>query len=392
MRLCRVRIALCVAATLGSALVASPGNAAEIFENLVFTSAAVLDVDPSSRSVGMGGASTAVFWGDGPNDWANPALLGTARGIRYVGTDVERAPDSFLGSNFRSQRLILGGGGVGVALTGEPINGLGEQRLESSTITFDDGSGGIESIQFKQTERSWGAGISLAQGFGSLARWRGHEAPAWTRRGDVAFGLNRKTVADYSADPANPDRLTAYDWGALARAWAPLRHTLGSLPRRFELAYALAVVNANDAGPNYAPTARQHRNGAAMRMSVDDPETMSKRLPAWLAPGVSQLASLGIAYDISHITAGSRDSRGWSINSWGAELSLGGLLFARVGGAHNSGTSSTNNTWGLGAVLPIGHWGAVHYDYARVDRPFGGPMAPQSWAVVVDPVAIARGL
>src|SRR5437016_1649618 len=47
------------------------------------TASTVLDLDPSIRAAGAGGASNAVFWGGDPDIWANPALLGYARGLRY---------------------------------------------------------------------------------------------------------------------------------------------------------------------------------------------------------------------------------------------------------------------------------------------------------------------
>ena len=42
-----------------------------------------MDIDLSIRSAGMAGASNAVFWGGSLNHWANPAVLGYTRGIRY---------------------------------------------------------------------------------------------------------------------------------------------------------------------------------------------------------------------------------------------------------------------------------------------------------------------
>ena len=395
MRMLSVRRVFGVAAAIGCTLAAAPAHAASIFDNLVFyTSGAVLDVDPSPRSVGMGGASTAVFWGEGPNDWANPALLGNARGIRLVGSTRDIAPGQIYESSFRSQRLTLGAGGIGVSLMGEPFKGTGAQRLESPPIDFliiSPYDTTALSLHSKETERSWGVGASLAESFESLARWRGHEAPAWTQRVDVAFGLNRKTIADYLLDPANPERLVAYDWGALARASLPLRRMLASHPGSIDVSIATAMLNANDAKSDGAPTARQQRTGGAVRTSIDTPGAMVRRVPKWLSPGMKSLASVALAYDATRVSAGGSSRGRYAVNAWGVELALGGLLFGRVGGSHSSmGSGSTNHTWGAGAALPFGRWGAAHYDYAHVDRPYGGPLTPQSWAVVVDPVAIAR--
>lgn len=393
MRLRNAWIALGVAVTLGSASVATPAHAADIFEDIRVTSAPLLDIDPSVRSVAMGGASTAVFWGDGVNHWANPALLGTASGVRFDASDVSLLPEVFPGFKFRTRRVTLGYGGLGVALAGQPFDGLGEQRLEYNAPPGDYFPGGTSVLYPEETERSWGAGLSLAQGLESLARWRGNEAPNWARRSDVAFGLNRKTVTDNTLEPENPQRVVAYDWGTLARTSIPLRRTLGSHPGSLDVAIAAAMLNANDARIYGDPTARQQRIGGAVRTSMDVPESMAKRMPAWLSPGVTSLASVALAYDATRVSAGGSPRGRSNVNAWGVELGLGGLLFGRLGGSHNSiGSGSTNNTWGLGAALPLGRLAAVHYDYARVDRPFGGHMAPQSWAVVVDPVAIAKRL
>ncbi len=122
MRVRSAVIALCVAATLGCAFTPGAAHAADIFENVRATSAPVLDIDPSVRSVAMGGATTAVFWGDGVNHWANPALLGTVSGVRFDASDVSLLPEVFPGFKFRTRRLTVGYGGLGVALAGEPFD------------------------------------------------------------------------------------------------------------------------------------------------------------------------------------------------------------------------------------------------------------------------------
>jgi hypothetical protein len=45
--------------------------------------AIVLEIDPSVRDAGMGGAAAASFWTNGEASWCNPALLGSVRGIGY---------------------------------------------------------------------------------------------------------------------------------------------------------------------------------------------------------------------------------------------------------------------------------------------------------------------
>ena len=126
---------------------------------------------------------------------------------------------------------------------------------------------------------------------------------------------------------------------------------------------------------------------------MDVPAAISRRMPSWLAAGIPSLVSVGFAYDANHVKAGSSPRRGYNLNASGIELAVAGILFGRVGRTNNSlGTGTTNRTWGIGAALPIGRWGALHYDYANVDREFGGRLTPESWSVEVNPIAIATDM
>jgi hypothetical protein len=74
----RHRAALAASVMAGAIAMAAPARALTLGP-----AASEFGIDPSMRSQAMGGASGAVFWGRGPNDWANPALLGLAEGITY---------------------------------------------------------------------------------------------------------------------------------------------------------------------------------------------------------------------------------------------------------------------------------------------------------------------
>src|SRR5437016_6143876 len=77
-----VTCSLALLAILGQAL---PSHAQD--------AARVPHLDPSVRSVGMGGSSTAVLWGDDMDFWANPALLGAVHGFGYAWSSTPLAPD-----------------------------------------------------------------------------------------------------------------------------------------------------------------------------------------------------------------------------------------------------------------------------------------------------------
>ena len=97
MRVWNRMFAIGLVSAMGCGAWLSASNAADSFEDIVATSAPVLDIDPSLRSVGMGGASTAVFWGNNPNHWANPALLGSVTGVRFEASDVSLLPEALPG-------------------------------------------------------------------------------------------------------------------------------------------------------------------------------------------------------------------------------------------------------------------------------------------------------
>ena len=80
-----------------------------------------LDLGVSIRAAGMGQASNAVFWGDGLDQWANPALLGYQRGIRYEWGKTQLVPGLLNDVFFKTNVIKLGGGGFGVSLSGKPL-------------------------------------------------------------------------------------------------------------------------------------------------------------------------------------------------------------------------------------------------------------------------------
>ena len=225
------RPATALAVVLLIVLAPAAGRAANIFENLSLTSAPSLDLDPSVRSAGMGSAATALAWGVDPNDWANPALLGLAEGLRYTQGDTRLYPDLDPGVRFTSQRFVLGHGGFGLALSGQPVSGLGGSKLDYGAITVH---GPYVPVTFHALERvrDWGVGVSA----GALARTLG-TAPAWARYADLAVGYQQRTVQS-EGGPLGTARATASDLGMLVRRHAaaacrgPRRATRGRLRLR----------------------------------------------------------------------------------------------------------------------------------------------------------------
>src|SRR2546423_802341 len=78
-----------------------------------------MDFDLSIASAGMGGASNGVFWGD-IDYWGNPALLGYARGLRYLHTRSQLVPGLATDVFLNSDATQVGYGGLRFVSAGEP--------------------------------------------------------------------------------------------------------------------------------------------------------------------------------------------------------------------------------------------------------------------------------
>lgn len=356
---------------------APPARPAMIFEDL--RSASSLAVDPSTRAVGMGGAGTAVFWGD-VDPWANPALLGGVRGVRY-----ERDTGDLAGTDLRTGRFVAGGAGIGFATSGRPAHGLGEQRLE-----LDGDIGGTPFSTFERV-RAWNLGASLAGVCRALARRTGGEPPAFTRHFDVALGYGQNAVDEgttFAGTSVNVGPAVVHDLGVLVTGgWDAGR--LGARRLRVESAAGFSshnVTNAGLEGPlssRVIPAVRQTRGGVAVRGALSA-QVAADGKRAWLAAALQPVVALGLAYDPVWNEFGVATPT-QTANEWGAELAVMNVAFARVGLATSEGTSQT--TWGLGAALPLGRYGRAGYEHARST----GDLPDQTrdrWSVWVDPVAI----
>ena len=304
----KTQAALCSVALAAMMLVA-PGSAraANIFEH-VSTSAGLLDFDPSPRSSSMADAGTAMFWGTDPNGWANPALLGYARGLCWE--QGGRSLDGDLVIKTRS--TTFGWGGVGFSAMGQPFEGLGHVEMGGGI------SGGGVEVTFDDRVRSWGVGVSAAHALAMLAAARGRPAPAWTHDLDVAIGFAEKrdqvdfTNSDQSGTSRSSEHTTADDLGLLACAGRNLRWgALGA--GRIDGAFGFAAINVNAPKMGSLPTARDWRYGLAFRAVFDGPRRWPG-LPEWLASGLAPLVSGGRrrgrrAHDEGHLSRASLQPR-----------------------------------------------------------------------------------
>lgn len=363
-----------VTGALASFVLASPVRAANIFGNAGLTVVGFA-VDPSVRSQAMGGASGAVFWGQNPNYWANPALLGFVEGIAY-----EDAARGTFASDSKARRLTLGYGGVGLATAGPPFSGLAQ--FESSLFLSVSGLGDFDVSEETQ---SWGMGLSVSRILSTVAGLRGQEPPAISRYADVVVGYNHKTDK-FSTDPSLVVHTTGEDWGVLARGTLPMQLGSGDIPARIEAAYAYSVQNANDASFNQSsPVNRPHRHSLAARFALDHPASWRKRMPVWVAPGLDPLVSIGGAWDREFITAGDGPTFD-DASHLGGELGFANVAFLRLGQDDNG------HDWGYALALPLGAMGG--FQYSESQRRFEDDSVQKShaWLFWVSPVEIARTL
>lgn len=380
------------------------------------SSAISLFFDPSTRSLGMGGASGPVFWGGDPNDWANPALLGYHQGIRFRYDKARLVPDLAADVFWSSTRISMGAYGLGLSFAGMPDH-LGGARLDYGTsLAVDSGGQILGSFDSWEEVDSFGLGINVLELAESLlGHWS--EAPGLNRWGDVSIGWARKTV-DVNLAPA------AFLSGGLARDGAQTNdigfllrfrpfdsiEREGSGPRleslggwRLDLAYAMSWRNYEDASLTFLeaappdPIGRDERIGIAVHAATGLPPDWRDRFEAkelgWLAEAFSPFLELGFAWDRSNITlpGGSERSDCSTENLYGLELVVAKVVSLRWG--YGDGDSTHGSNWGLGLGFSLGDIAGVRYDHATIAQAEGlQRKRMQGVSVYFDGVALARRL
>src|SRR5262245_16227997 len=145
-------------------------------------------LDTSVRSAAMGGAAAAVTWGE-PGAWANPATLAGVSGVGWVTNHFHALPGFNDDLQFSSQRVLIGGGGIGFSIMGQPITGLGKAQFDYEPIAVP--LLGVDGTPYDRSE-GWGVGVSPLRVIESI-RKLGKMGPAGlTTYGDVTFGFQNK--------------------------------------------------------------------------------------------------------------------------------------------------------------------------------------------------------
>ena len=364
----------------------------------------VLDIDGSAISSAMGGASAAVFWSAEPNYWANPALLGYYRGVRYQYARSRLVPGIAEDVLLTSHRITLTAYGLGLELAGRPLESLGGTKLEYGVRTnVDEGGTELGPFESREDVKTWGVGLSLSELLRSVAP--GSPASDFARYFDIAGGYAQKAVDIRLAPTSLQGRASATgrDLGLLVRggidAFVPFNGT--RLPFRLDASLGGSVLNYNHDAfvfvneDQASRPSRMTRLGGAGRFAIGPPAARSgsARTPlvTALLRGFDPLFSIGLAYDDERVDAGSWRADGYHVRHVGGEVAILNVLAVRYGHVTDRLGEIDGSTWGLGIGLPVADVAGLRYDYGRYPQATRLPQVTlHSASVFVDPIALLR--
>jgi len=340
-------------------------------------------VDPSIANSGMGKAGVAVFWHDDPNDWENPALLGSHRGVRYLYGKTQLVPDLADDIYFTSNRLVVGCAGFGISMAGKPFDSIGGMRLEYGESPATDDQGNFVGV-FRAYEeiRQLGLGINLIEAAENALRLLGKTAPRLSRRMDLSLGHAWKTV-EVDLAPAyvtldgreGRGEANERDRGALLRVTLldqgrDAAASRGGGRLRLETAVGFSQRNYTDERISYIDEdqsdqfTEERLVGIAARATLAFPSDRHGWIWDFIAPRVS----LGVAVEEARYYDDGVRSGSNTIRRFGEELVVEEFLFLRHGYINDPTGTVQDHTWGVGAQVRYRDVGGIRYDFARVPQ------------------------
>ncbi len=323
-------------------------------------------LETSIRSAGMGGATTAVSWGE-PGVWGNPAALANTRGIAWLEGSTRLVPELDGDTRFKTRRFLVGGAGVGVSLMGVPVEGLGRARLEiTGSLGTDPFGNPTGSYEAHEQVEAWAVGVSPLQ-LVDAVRGRGDTgAKPAARDFDVSLGYQHKRTEVVLA-PGVRAEADNFDWGVQGH-YMVLHGDVDGRAASMDLAAGYAVLNADqDSRFDFAgagapvPSARMERIGFAVVAVL--PFASGGDPWSWWLGTVPRAVQLGLAYDREHLTA-EGTSLSQDADHVGLEGSLLEILALRLGYVNDPDGNIADLSYGVGVHAPIGPWGSVGYDWA----------------------------
>lgn len=402
--------ALLLAATLVSSLAPIPGlGAGRAAAQAAESGAQSTFLDPSIRASGMGRAAVAVFWGDDPEDWANPSLLSQRRGVHFEWGRSRLVPDLAEDVYFTTTRLSAGAYGVGVSIVGKPWVDVGEEFLDYGKSYATDVDGNIIGTFHSHEEiRSIGFGVSLPTLFENLARATGGDPPRLSRVVDVSVGHAWKTVlVDLAPAFVTVDQKKGAgeartgDTGIFARVTP--RNTLDAdglsdagWGSRVDFSAGWSFLNDDGATISFIdvdqadPIVRDSRLGLGARLLLDRAPEGER---TWLSELTSPLLSFGATWERSRYSWRSVQFHN-TVNRWGLEAVLANVVSIRTGHVDDPVGTVQGFTWGFGAGFTYRGAFGVRYDFASVpqSRYLVGSVDRNGVTAFVDPIRLWTGL
>ena len=352
-------------------------------------------VDPSVQSAGMGGASVAAFWLDQPNVYINPALAGFQRGVTYsYGTTEIPVNLPFLFSapdiKFQTHQILVGARGVGLEITGKPIESLGRLRADYGPTEVTDIDGNvIGEANVIEDIRTLAIGVDVIALIASFQEASSGEPAPIRNRLSVAFGhawknQNIRYEPDFGFEESEED---VKDIGALVRfaALDQIGSTLGEASQDTKLRLEVAGAYSEQ---NWDEGFGLKHYGASVRLTIAPPTSGE----GWLADFGSPSIGLGLLW--TGVDEGSVENT----NLFGAEATVYDILYLRGGLVDENFSDSfpglddfrdPEPSFGGGVKLHYRKTIGVRFDYARF--PFGilgGEVDRFQASVFLDPVRI----
>jgi hypothetical protein len=357
-----------------------------------------LFIDPSVRASAMGGSSGAVFWGDCPNYWSNPGLLGSRKGVVYEWGRTQLVPDLAENVFFTTKRLTIGGWGLGIMMAGKPVDKLGGLRLDYGESFATDPDGNIlGTFTSYEDTQSLGGGANLLEFAEHALAAGGLETPAMSRFGDVGIGWSEKKThvflapAGFTQDgTTSAGYVTTHDSGVLIRL-TPYNSIdyAGLLPgldrvagARVDFSYGGSTQNYNHATIAYIdpsqsdPVARMQRKGWAAHLALDVPARTHSEAGSgtlgWVLGCVTPLLSVGSTHDRAvpliwdAATGGYR--AGERIKHSGWEVTIANIYSIRGGRVDDPAGTVHGHTSGWGIALHVKDAVGFSYDAATVPQ------------------------
>ena len=372
-----------------------------------------LEFDTSARSAGMGGATVAAPWGEGPGVWANPAMIGFHKGLRYESFESQLVPGFADDIEIHDEHITLGVHGLGFYLGRGPVPGM---KLDMGTQPVGGGEPS-DTIEPWMKSESYGIGLSV----GDFVRHHlGDKMRPWARNIELAIGWMHKSYEEKLIWMLEPEPVKGdaglHDIGLLAgyrfvdSIGDPDGFFAAGGGLRLTGTYGRSWLNHGDRfigleGDGFRVAPRMHVEGWAVRAETGVPGDLREQLEnsgrGWIAESLRPLLAItycdqtstpGYRYDETDARYVFEQDDDAESTGWGLEIGFANILHVRRGHVKTPGDID-GDTDGWGLQLPLAGIGGFRYDEAEVPQAPGlGDVTRESWSVWLDVMGLRERL